>query len=268
MLGLGDIVLPGMMIGLALRYDLYRHYLGLQKPHVTSDKAAPEGNFSTKAKYIPYQKHWSSHFWTFSWFGSRSTIPASVQTGSFSKVYFTASVIGYTIGMITTLVVMTWYKHAQPALLYLVPGVLLALGGTALVRGEVNEMWNFTEAEEVEDDGQKSSKSITEQSLFSEQKAERNEAKLKKGISKYVQGGESDDEDEKAQKTESKTDSTAKVEKLEKEFRRDKNHDLVFFAISRHAPLRRTDKVAKAAPKYTAHEEPEAERPGKRQRIG
>jgi minor histocompatibility antigen H13 len=272
MLGLGDIVLPGMMIGLALRYDLYRHYLALQKPEVDGDKTTPQDAF-TKAKYIPPQKQWSSHFWTFSWFGSRSSVPASVQTGSFSKVYFWASVIGYTIGMVTTLVIMTWYKHAQPALLYLVPGVLLALGGTALVRGEVKQMWNFTEAEEVEVDEQKPSKSIAGQSMFSEEKAERNEAKIKKSISKYVQGGESEDEDEKVEKLESnakveKNESTAKVEKLEKAFRRDKDHDLVFFAISRHAPLRRADKEIKSAPKYTAHEETEVERPGKRQRIG
>jgi minor histocompatibility antigen H13 len=263
MLGLGDIVLPGMMIGLALRYDLYRHYLALQHHNVAGDETITQDAIK-KAKYVPPQKHWSSHFWTFSWFGSRSSVPSSVQTGSFSKVYFSASVIGYTIGMITTLVVMTWYKHAQPALLYLVPGVLLALGGTALVRGEVNEMWNFTEAEEVEGDNQEPSKSAASQSLFSGEKAERNEAKLKKGISKYVQEGESEDEGEKTEKSE----SGAKVEKLEKKFRRDKDHDLVFFAISRHAPLRRTRKETKSEPKYTAHEETEVERPGKRQRIG
>jgi minor histocompatibility antigen H13 len=268
MLGLGDIVLPGMMIGLALRYDLHRHYLNLQTPTTAGDKNTPK-NAVLKAKFIPPKNNWSSLFWTSSWFGLRSPIPASVQTGSFSKVYFWASIIGYVIGMVTTLVVMTWFKHAQPALLYLVPGVLFSLGGTALFRGEIKEMWNFSEAEEEEpeqksDDKGEKRKSTAGASLFSEEKAERNEAKLKKSLSKYVQGGESDSEDEKADTT----DSKAKVAKLEKEFRRDKDHDLVFFAITRHAPLRRANQDTKSDPKWTAHEETDVERPGKRQRIG
>jgi minor histocompatibility antigen H13 len=267
MLGLGDIVLPGMMIGLALRYDLHRHYLKLQTSPKTGDKSTPE-NAVLKAKFIPPKNNWSSLFWTSSWFGLRSPVPASVKTGSFSKVYFWASITGYVIGMITTLFVMTWFKHAQPALLYLVPGVLLSLGGTAWVRGEVKEMWNFSEAEEepeqTPDEKGEKRKSSAGTSLFSEEKSERNEAKLKKNLSKYVQGGESDSEDEKADTTKSK----AKVEKLEKAFRRDKDHDLVFFAISRHAPLRRASKDIKSEPKWTAHEEADVERPGKRQRIG
>lgn len=47
--------------------------------------------------------------------------------------------------MLTTLVVLQIFDHAQPALLYLVPGVLIALWGTALVRGEFGLMWEYTE---------------------------------------------------------------------------------------------------------------------------
>ena len=57
--------------------------------------------------------------------------------------------------MIATLLVMSIWQHAQPALLYLVPGVLLSIWSTSLVRGEVKEMWNYTEevnGEASEDD--------------------------------------------------------------------------------------------------------------------
>jgi minor histocompatibility antigen H13 len=47
--------------------------------------------------------------------------------------------------MIVTVVVMNIFKHGQPALLYLVPSVLIALWGTALVRGEFKLMWRYTE---------------------------------------------------------------------------------------------------------------------------
>lgn len=40
---------------------------------------------------------------------------------------------------------MLKYNHGQPALLYLVPGILLSLWGTGLVRGQLKLMWEYTE---------------------------------------------------------------------------------------------------------------------------
>jgi minor histocompatibility antigen H13 len=37
------------------------------------------------------------------------------------------------------------FKRGQPALLYLVPGVLGSLWFTGLVRGEIKQMWKYTE---------------------------------------------------------------------------------------------------------------------------
>lgn len=68
MLGLGDIVVPGLFIALALRYDYFR-----------SDKASP----------------------------------------SYSKPYFHAGIFAYVAGLATTMSVMHFFGHAQPALLYL-----------------------------------------------------------------------------------------------------------------------------------------------------
>ncbi|MCJ1403617.1 hypothetical protein MMC11_006840 [Xylographa trunciseda] len=167
MLGLGDVVLPGIMIGLALRFDLYLFYLKKQRRQkvalqdesdvqpaeikrdgVTAsqskvtkpDKKALPIEEVVKAKYRSATGGWGERYWL----GSK----AGSEGGSFPKTYFHASIVGYVLGMICTLGVMHVYHHGQPALLYLVPGVLCSLWGTALIRGEIGTMWAYTEAEE------------------------------------------------------------------------------------------------------------------------
>lgn len=86
MLGLGDIVIPGIFIALLLRFDI-------------SQKK--------------------------------------------SQVYFYASFLAYFLGLLLTILVMHVFKHAQPALLYLVPacvGVPLLI---ALVRGEIKQLISY-----------------------------------------------------------------------------------------------------------------------------
>lgn len=63
------------------------------------------------------------------------------------KSYFIATNIGYLIAIIATIVVMLVFDHGQPALLYLVPGCLLAVLGTAAIKGELKSMWEFDEEE-------------------------------------------------------------------------------------------------------------------------
>merc|ERR1711970_1656203 len=89
MLGLGDIVIPGIFIALLLRYD---------------NSLKRNSNF-----------------------------------------YFTATFIAYLAGLLLPIFVMHVYKHAQPALLYLVPaclGVPLFLG---LVRGDIKSMFTYSD---------------------------------------------------------------------------------------------------------------------------
>ena len=169
MLGLGDVVLPGIMIGLALRFDLYLFYLKKQRRHqidlkdgsdgqsaelkpastghpqanvTKEDKTAHPSEEVVKATYRSATGRWGERYWL----GSKATL----EGGSFPKTYFHASVVGYIIGMTCTLGVMHVYQHGQPALLYLVPAVLCSLWGTALFRGEIKTMWAYTEAEEAE----------------------------------------------------------------------------------------------------------------------
>jgi len=165
-LGLGDVVLPGIMIAIALRFDLYLHYLRKQKP--SSDSSSKE---VTKAKYEEASGQWGERFWTS---GSKEV---TVADGTrFKKVYFKAAVVGYTIGMVVTVAVMRIWNHGQPALLYLVPAVLGSLWGTALVRGERRLMWEYTEDGSLDDDGKKE-KGAKEEKGKDETKSEREKAK-------------------------------------------------------------------------------------------
>ena len=87
MLGLGDIVIPGIFIALLLRFD---RSLNRQ-----------------------------------------------------SNSYFNASFLAYIVGLITTIVVMSVFKHAQPALLYLVPACISFPVILALFKGDFKTMFAY-----------------------------------------------------------------------------------------------------------------------------
>ncbi|KAF1929462.1 uncharacterized protein M421DRAFT_419990 [Didymella exigua CBS 183.55] len=153
MLGLGDVVLPGIVIGLSLRFDLYLFYLRRQK----RVRFASANGVETveKAEYFPLAGRWSDYFWTHSLLGrplwkkdeNKPEVPFT-----FPKTYFKASLVGYVLGLLATLGVMIIWDHAQPALLYLVPGVLSSVWLTAVARGELSLIWNYTEAIEGQGD--------------------------------------------------------------------------------------------------------------------
>ena len=170
MLGLGDIVIPGMMIGLALRFDLFLYY-----QRKGAQMALPEGlgRATPKPEYQSATGAWGERFWAPSVRPLQPELqPPYHDARRFPKIYFKASIFGYVVGMVTTLLAMQYSNHAQPALLYLVPGVLISLWGTALIRGEVNTMWDFSDAEEVEieeekkDDEAEDKPSEDQKSLF------------------------------------------------------------------------------------------------------
>lgn len=66
--------------------------------------------------------------------------------------------VGYLLAIITTIVIMLIFEHGQPALLYLVPGTILAVLLTAVVKGEFNLMWNFDETAYILKDEEKKDK--------------------------------------------------------------------------------------------------------------
>jgi minor histocompatibility antigen H13 len=192
MLGLGDVVVPGMVIGWALRFDLYLFYKKMQTKKVRgsgemveTDKEGIEkdGKATEEVVKVPFQPAtgaWGERFWT-----STSPLPtspstpstistttpqsepttlatgaikpplaslfSSLQARTFPKPYFLSTLTGYILGLITTVLVMQVFKHAQPALLYLVPGVLGGLWGCAVFRGETGVMRSFVDADDTEE---------------------------------------------------------------------------------------------------------------------
>ena len=213
MLGLGDVVLPGIMIGLALRFDLFLFYLRQQKKVTASNKGTkdlPDTSEVEKARYFSFAGRWTDHFWTHSLLGrplfQTSKDNKSEAPFTFPKTYFRASLVGYVIGMLMTLAVMQVWGHAQPALLYLVPGVLGSLWLTALFRGELSLMWGFTEAEEEElsEDGKSTSGTASERTSFfslSDKKAQDLEARMKKSMEKHITVESDGDEEADSSKT-------------------------------------------------------------------
>ncbi|KAJ4337556.1 hypothetical protein N0V95_008294 [Ascochyta clinopodiicola] len=195
MLGLGDVVLPGIVIGLALRFDLYLFYLRRQKtiPAASADGA----EIVEKADYFPLAGRWSDHFWTHSLTGrplwaKDNDKPEAPFT--FPKTYFKASLVGYVLGLLATLGVMMIWDHAQPALLYLVPGVLGSVWFTAIVRGELSLIWNYTEAIEEEEDAQKKSNDTTSTNKTGTDETERVTRSQSKATENLTADSESDNE--------------------------------------------------------------------------
>ncbi|PIK60291.1 putative signal peptide peptidase-like 3 isoform X1, partial [Apostichopus japonicus] len=102
--GLGDIVMPGLLLCFVLRYDNWKRQ--------SVDAAAPQ--------------------------------PALITHGSLAQkvTYFHCSLIGYFVGLLTATVSSEIYKNAQPALLYLVPFTLLPLVIMAYLKGDLKRMWH------------------------------------------------------------------------------------------------------------------------------
>ena len=99
MIGLGDIVIPGIYVALMLRYDYFRCINNKKVSHVDA-----KGN-----NVVPF---------TFENFRT-----------------FLLTFVGYFAGILSTLVVMNVFQAAQPALLYLVPGVLIFSAASAFLGG-------------------------------------------------------------------------------------------------------------------------------------
>jgi len=77
---------------------------------------------------------------------------------NFPKPYFHSSLIGYVLGMMTTMFVMIQFEAAQPALLYLVPACLGSSFLTAVVKGEIKTL--FAYSEEVEEPEEETSEDV------------------------------------------------------------------------------------------------------------
>lgn len=113
MLGLGDIILPGLLVALMLRFD-YDNALRALKP--------------TKNKKNPPVVAWD-----------------------FPQPFFKASVLAYFAAIVVTIYIMMTFQAAQPALLYLSPACVLTPLIVAAAQGKLKALFAFTEEEEEEE---------------------------------------------------------------------------------------------------------------------
>lgn len=150
MLGLGDIVVPGMLLAFALRFDLYLFYLRRSKSTAKLDQVVSGVKKERRPTFLGARGNWGERFWT-----RRGLWDKELRARTFPKPYFYATVVGYVIGMLATVTVMQVAQHAQPALLYLVPGVLLSLWGTAFFRGDLKLLFDYSESPELEQTSEK-----------------------------------------------------------------------------------------------------------------
>lgn len=123
LLGLGDIVIPGIFMAMCLRYDILRS-LNVRAVNNLSEAGKAEDVVDMLKR----------------------------QASAAPRPYFYGCVIGYIIAIITTVVVMMVFEHGQPALLYLVPACLGSVTINALRLGEFDKLWEFTEENFVDDD--------------------------------------------------------------------------------------------------------------------
>lgn len=121
LLGLGDIVLPGVFIGLCLRYDILKN-CDLAKAQELYDQGKAESFLEIMKK----------------------------ARGSAPKPYFFGAMIGYMVAIVVTVIVMIVFDHGQPALLYLVPGVLISVLINAFRLGDLQKLWEFNEEKLIE----------------------------------------------------------------------------------------------------------------------
>ena len=68
-----------------------------------------------------------------------------------SSTFLNVTMVSYVLSIVTTVLVMLVFNAAQPALLYIVPYILLSSAGTALFLGEWKQLTDFEIFDENED---------------------------------------------------------------------------------------------------------------------
>ena len=118
MLGLGDIIIPGLLTSMCIRFDLITAFK-LGKEKAIKDGVTDE---SAVAKYIQEE-----------------------MVG----VYFHQALIGYIVGLAITYMALTAFQTAQPALLYILPTQLAMYLLAAFIRRDFWRMLNYDEDAEL-----------------------------------------------------------------------------------------------------------------------
>lgn len=143
MLGLGDIVIPGIFVAIILRYDAAhgsKYFVRCVRTRARVCVWCGVGWRGGHARREPRARLWACAVWGAARLHTCAT-PCSTHAHAHvpTRTHAPASVAsslrsamgGYTLGLASTIVVMNVFQAAQPALLYIVPAVLGAVGAHA-----------------------------------------------------------------------------------------------------------------------------------------
>jgi len=129
--GLGDILIPGLIISYCLRIDVFLFFnKRVKETEKTLKEIFPE------------------------------------NTSQITKKYFHGAITGYLLGFICTILSATVFNFPQPALLYLVPGVIFSILLIAIWNSELRIIFNFNEEEESKKIAVESKKNHEKNSLI------------------------------------------------------------------------------------------------------
>jgi hypothetical protein len=124
----GDIVIPGVFLALLLRFDALT--------------ALRSGGFRLAGHAAPVKP------------GSGVALddPVALSGADFARPLFNTGLLAYALGLVVTVAVMVLFDQAQPALLYLVPAVLLAAAGASLALGRFRAlMFDYADEQYAEE---------------------------------------------------------------------------------------------------------------------
>ncbi|RNA44874.1 signal peptide peptidase-like 3 [Brachionus plicatilis] len=136
-LGLGDIVIPGLLLCFVLRFDAYKRNqmafnFNAEKSHDSKEEKVQNdfivsNNVKHSASLLRFNKLFFRNFYS-----------SPMRRWS----YFRCSLFGYFFGLFTATLSSEIFREAQPALLFLVPSILFPLMIMAYLNGDLNSMWN------------------------------------------------------------------------------------------------------------------------------
>lgn len=113
LLGLGDIVLPGLLLSFGARLDSAKRLLGIRGG----------GNGNLISHGCPEKRFCSNCLWC-------------------SGGYFAPLVVAYAVGLLAANLAVNLMKMGQPALLYLVPSCLGTMTYLGFRRHELGDLWD------------------------------------------------------------------------------------------------------------------------------
>lgn len=114
-----------------------------------------------------------------------------------SAFYFNVAIVAYVLSLVNTMAVMVVFKAAQPALLYIVPWLLVTLVGAAALRGEAAAVLEFDEDAFFEHMGKQLEERAKEQGALTE-KRQRDKRAASESLDRDVFGPPSSSDDDEA----------------------------------------------------------------------